>query len=191
LLFQPSPLEDILIKLHGTKTSPYVRHCSIALKQEGMAFDFVTSDMSLEMPTPSLKIPFLQDGDLSFFDSTSILCYIRQKAGKPFFADAALADRYCLANVALDTGINLFLLEKDGFTDSPYLVRQNARMRSSFAALEEIVAAGHGEDDSYLRIACLLGWVRFRNRFDFSGLPHLCRFLEQWEQDPFFVESAP
>ncbi len=180
-----------MIKLHGTQTSPYVRHCAIALKQEGLAFQFVTSDMSLEMPTPSLKIPFLEDGDQSFFDSTSILCHIRLKAGKAFFADAALADRYCLANTALDTGLNLFLLEKDGIKDSPYITRQKARMISSFAALEETVSQGHGEDDSYLRIACLLGWVRFRDRFDFSAHPNLCRFFEKWEQDALFAETAP
>ena len=62
------------MKLYGSYTSPYVRHCRIVIEQLGLACDFVEADYTLSAKkSPSMKVPFLQDGDLQLTDSTSIL----------------------------------------------------------------------------------------------------------------------
>jgi glutathione S-transferase len=106
------------MKLHGSFTSPYVRHCRIALMESGLNWSFVETDHDNSARlSPSKKIPFLTDGDMLLSDSSSILMYIREKAGQPFISDALDFDLFCLINTLLDAAINRFYLAKDGITE--------------------------------------------------------------------------
>ena len=181
------------MNLHGSYTSPYVRHCRIALAEESLDFQFVPTDFTQSgQQSPTKRVPFMQDGELFLCDSSAILTHIRAKAGKGFLTDAADADRYFMASTALDTGINLFLLEKDGLTNSPYIDRQKARMQTTFQALENGMAAWDGNlNDGFLRLACLLTWVTFRNRFDFSSFKKLSAFDSEVSQNALLKETMP
>ncbi|MEC9318540.1 MAG: glutathione S-transferase N-terminal domain-containing protein [Pseudomonadota bacterium] len=68
------------MELFGSYTSPYVRHCRIAFKETGLAYSFTETDhdMSAKL-SPAKKVPFLHHNDLRFFDSSSILKYVREK----------------------------------------------------------------------------------------------------------------
>jgi len=179
--------------LFGSYTSPYVRHCRIALRQEGFPFEFTPSDRARSAAeSPTMRVPYLRDGDLLITDSTAILWHIRNKAGKRMFAETRDVERYTLANTALDTCINLFLLELDGVTETPYLSRQRARTEKTFGALDASVSGWRGAwDDSFLRLGCLLAWVGFRKRYDITPHHGLTRFLKTCEAWSLFAETAP
>jgi len=183
------------MELYGSLTSPYVRHCRIALRQENISFRLEPTDFNASAEgSPTKRVPFLRDGGLFLTDSTAILWHIRNKAGKQLFGrgGALEAERYFLADTALDAAINLFLLERDGITESSYLTRQRARLDTTFAAIERSISDWEGAwDDGFLRIGCLLDWVRFRNRYDISPFPALVRFRETCGAWPLFVETAP
>ncbi len=182
-----------MLKLYGSLTSPYVRHCRIALLQENHPFEVVPTDYAASAAnSPTKRVPFMEEDGLVLTDSTSILQHVRGRAGKPFLATAAEADVYFLADTALDTAVNLFLLERDGLTDSPYLTRQRERLTSCFEALEQVATDWDGNwSDGPIRIGCLLAWTRFRNRFDHSGFEALARMMTQLGNDPHFQATAP
>ena len=52
------------MKLFGSFTSPYVRHCRIALMQSGLDWEMAELDIhtSNDPGTPTLRVPFLEDG---------------------------------------------------------------------------------------------------------------------------------
>ena len=183
------------MKLFGSYTSPYVRHCRIAFMEEKIPFemidtDFVTSGVS----SPCKRVPYLEDGDLFLSDSSAILHYIRQKAGSAFLPTPQDTNLFSLANTALDTAINVFLLEKGGVTPETcdYVGRQQARIASSFAALDEASPSFTDRPgDAVWRVACLLDWANFRERYDFSGHPNLVTLLEQVSTIEDFRKTAP
>ncbi len=182
-----------MIQLFGTDTSPYVRHCRIALAQEAIPFEMVSSNLEQSAhDSPTKKVPYLKVRSGFLTDSCSILHYIRKERGKIFLSTTREANLFFLANTTLDTAINVFLLEKDGITEGPYLERQRSRIQSCFEALEREMSAWQDlMDDGFIRVGCLLGWVRFRQRFDFSSYYRLGRFENHCDQDFTFSESAP
>ena len=158
-----------------------------------MKFKFVSTDFSQSATmSPTKSVPFMKGENLFLTDSSSILFFVRNRNGRPLFNSAEEANLYYLATTALDTGINLFLLEKDGLTDSPYLNRQKERMHDVFQQLERDVQNWDGSiNDSILRVACLLTWVQYRNRYDFSSLSALKALDEKMAKNPLMRETAP
>ena len=181
--------------LYGSYTSPYVRHCRVQLAQLGSDFEFVETDYAAsDKGSPTKRVPYLQDGESAFTDSSSILMHIRQSAGLSFIEDTAEMERYCLAGTALDTAINLFLLEREGQTpdNNAYLARQSSRVQTTLAALDSLVSADDGEIDvADLRIACLLDWGLYRQRFTLDGLNNLTALLERARAWDVFANTAP
>ena len=179
------------IQLYGSLTSPYVRHCRIALRQEGLPFDLVPTDYSASAEgSPTKRVPFLRDGDLFLTDSSAILHRIRDRADKRFLVTSPEANLYFLATSTLDTAINLFLLELDGLRDSPYLVRQKARIASCFEALAAETKSWQGDlNEGILRLGCLLSWVRYRQRHSVTGV--LQELETELEGTPHFQATAP
>lgn len=182
-----------MLKLYGSYTSPFVRHCRIALLQENHPFEVVPTDYAASSNnSPTKRVPFVEEDGMVLTDSSSILHYVRGRAGKPFLATCAEADVYFLADTTLDTAVNLFLMERDGITESPYLTRQRNRLVSCFEALEQIATDWDGSwTDPYLRIGVLLAWTKFRNRFDHSGFEALSRMMAKLGEDPHFQATAP
>lgn len=183
------------MELYGSYTSPFVRHCRVALEQSGEQFQFIETDYTQSAAgSPAKRVPFLKIGELQLNDSSSILKYVREHSGGEFLTDLVDFDRYCLINTAMDACINVFLLERDGFTAAqvPYLQRQQSRIE---AILQELDAMDWGTtprwNDVTIRLACFLDWALFRERLDLSGYPQLLALLDFANTQPVFTDTAP
>ena len=183
------------MKLYGSYTSPYVRHCRIVIEQLGLACDFIEADYTLSAEkSPSMKVPFLQDDDLQLTDSTSILFHFYSKSGKPFISSAKEMDLYAMINTLLDSSINVFLLENDGVTPetSQYLARQVSRIEKGLDALENSNTISTEEDSiAATRLLCFLAWGLFRNRINLVGRPKLETFVKQMSSYSVFEKTTP
>src|SRR5690554_7357084 len=102
------------MKLFGSYTSPYVRHCRIVLAQLHKDFQFIPTDhaQSAEQ-SPTKRVPFLQDDAVMLYDSSSILRYLREQQQQGFCDSVEDFDLFCMVNTALDATVNVFLLERD------------------------------------------------------------------------------
>jgi len=184
------------MQLFGSYTSPFVRHIRIVLAQMGLEFEFVETDYTASAEkSPAARVPFLLDGERMLTDSLSILRFLREKAGQPFFPDLDDFDRFLLVNAALDSTVNVFLLERDGVTpeDAPYLGRQQRRIGQCLNALDEAIEGDSPtlEGDFGVRLGCYLSWALFRERFDLGRLDHLARFQQRFESDPAIAATHP
>jgi glutathione S-transferase len=187
------------VELYGSYTSPFARHCRIALLETGLPFSFVEIDASVSAKlSPMQKVPFLkysQNGkEKQLTDSSAILKHIRESNGKTFMPEVVRFNAFCSANTLMDTAINLFYLEKDGVTpkESAYLARQQSRLQTGLAELEKLsLSSSAPYDDAELRIACFLDWALFRNRLTLDTYPKLQKFLMGIRQYPHFVSTVP
>jgi glutathione S-transferase len=183
------------MELFGSYTSPYVRHCRIVLMQLGQAFTFVETNYDQSAQgSPTKRVPYLRDGDRRLTDSSSILNHLRRKAGQTFLADIEDAERYHLANTALEATVNVFQMEKDGIgpSQSPYLQRQSARAQAILATLDkDKLEIGVPPSDGVIRVACFLGWALFRKRIDLGPYQNLSAFFERAQRIAHFAETAP
>jgi len=184
------------MKLFGSYTSPYVRHCRIVLAQTGQDCRFVETDyeQSAEL-SPARRVPFLYDDKLMLTDSASILRYLREKAGQPFFPDIRDYDLYLLVNTAMGSAVNLFLLERDGITpaDCGYLVRQRGRVEDTLSFLDRQIGDGvpDANSDGMIRLGCFLSWALFRERISLDDHAALAQFQRQFESDPQIAATHP
>ncbi len=183
------------MQLFGSLTSPYVRHCRIALNQGERPWTMEIADYAFSgANSPTKKVPFLKDGALLLSDSTAILAEVRQQQGRDFLASTRDWEIYCTASTALDTAINIYLLEQNGVVAEhvPYLARQADRLSSCLDYLESLdVGFDASPTDAQIRLACFLGWGQFRRRFEFSNhisLTSVCNKANQWSA---FTETAP
>lgn len=183
------------MQLYGSYTSPFVRHCRIAVLEASSPCEFVETDHAASATTsPTKRVPFLQHGAIALHDSTSILQYLRHKQGQPFLSDPVELDRYLLVNTALDTTVNLFMLEKDGIKpeQSAYLTRQHDRIASTLQELNRLPLPEQAPyTDAELRLACYLDWSQYRNRVDIAPYPNLQRFLDAIKGYEAFALTSP
>ena len=141
-----------------------------------------------------MRVPYLQDGAVTLTDSTSILMHLCQKAGTPFISDVQEMELYTMVNTAMDTTINLFLLERDGLTpkDSPYLRRQANRINAGLSALnEKPLSKKLPLSMAEIRLACYLDWALFRKRIDITPHEQLIKLLKLANSWSTFSETAP
>ncbi|MGX9463249.1 glutathione S-transferase family protein [Shewanella sp. A14] len=183
------------MKLYGSFTSPFVRHCRIALLESTLDYQFIETDQasSAEL-SPTQRVPFLHDGQLSLTDSSAILRHIRHKSSKPYLDSVLELDQFCMINTALDSSINLFFLTRDGVDIErfDYTIRQTQRINTTLAEFEQFDLPLRGPfNDVQLRLGCYLSWAVFRQRIDIEGYPKLKLFLAAIEKEPFFIETAP
>jgi glutathione S-transferase len=183
------------MKLYGSYTSPFVRHCRIALAEEKLACEFIETDQAgSAAKSPTKRVPFLEDGDVFLTDSSSILKYLREKAGNTFLATAKDLDLFAMVNTALDTTVNLFFLQRDGVDPQAYeyTKRQAARIESSLVELNALTLSMRAPyKDVELRLACYLAWGLFRNRINIDAYENLQRFLAGINQYQPFMDTAP
>lgn len=183
------------MKLYGSFTSPYVRHCRIALLEVNTSFEFIETDQTISaIKSPTKRVPFLEDGEIFLSDSSSILKHLREKAGTAFLATASELNQFCIVNTALDATTNLFFLERDGVDIQAYEYtrRQAARIESSLAELNATqlpLQAPYSDVD--LRLGCYLAWGLFRKRISLAAYENLQKFLTNINQYPPFADTAP
>ena len=184
------------MKIYGSYTSPFVRHCRIVLLQTKLECEFIETNFAESAKlSPIKKVPMLVDGDLTLTDSSSIINYLRQKAGGNFFQDIKDFDLFCCADTLLDASVNIFLLritDNIQIADSKYLQRQSERVLSGLEALNKLdLTAELPLTDGLLRLACFLDWGVYRELIDISKLPNLTKFLALAKTDSDFVSTAP
>lgn len=184
------------MKLYGSLTSPYTRHCRIALRSSEIASEFILrAPAEMGGISPTARIPYLDTGSFQYSDSTSILKYLRDQSNAEFLPDARDFDLFCLSNTVLDSAISILMSKRlDGLLPekSQYLTRQAARVQSGLDDLEKRdLSSTLPLNDAEIRLACLLDWGLFRKLFDLEGRPRLqahLRLAQSWED---FRETAP
>ncbi len=182
------------MELYGSLTSPYVRHCRIALMQSQLSFKLILTDQTQSAQLiATQRVPFLKDRDVTLSDSASILRYIREKSGQTFLNTVEEFDKFCFVNTVLDSTANLFYLEKFGLDQqaNAYTQRQNNRIHGSLLELENSLLSFQAVNDWHLRLACFLDWAIFRHRIQADNYPNLCQFLQQAQQYKIFALTHP
>ena len=184
-----------IVKLFGSYTSPFARHVRIALQESLLPFEFIETsfDDSAEQ-SPTKKVPFLKDGNITLSDSTSILRYIREKAGNLFLTDIMQLELYCLINTLADSAINLVILEKNGLDTqtNAYCTRQAARIQDGLDNLNHRQLSKENMDiDSYWRLMCFLDYGLFRHAFNLESRPHLRALLDNAHNNVLFKSTEP
>ncbi len=195
------------IELFGSRTSPYVRHARTALLESSLDWDFKLADaVAAQTGSPLMRVPYLVDGSLKLTDSAVIIRYIREQSGQPYLPTLEDHELFCTATTVLDSAVNVFLLQvSDGLRPDTvnnnieivpggkFLVnRQQARIEEGLRYLDTLqLPAEPPYTDGQLRLACLLGWGLFRERFTLDGLPNLNDFLSGINQYPAFADTAP
>lgn len=192
------------MKLYGSYTSPFVRHCRIALL-EGQAqgtldCEFIETDIvSSGKLSPTKKVPFLTDTlnneEVELTDSASIVMYLREQSGQTFFKSANDFNLFCNVNTVLDAAVNLFFLElKDNIlpTEGSYLERHRERVLSGLQYFNEQEYSSTAPfTDGELRLACFLDWGLFRKRINIDGLDNLQTLLNAARSYDVFAQTAP
>ena len=183
------------MKIFGSYTSPFVRHCRIVLARTGLECEFVETDYAQSAEqSPTCRVPFLVDGQRMLTDSASIIRYLREAAGQAFCPDIDEFDLFLLVDTVMDSTVNLFLLEKDGVTpeSSAYLARQQRRVGQTLDELERRVeGVDEFSGDGTLRLGCFLSWALFRQRIVLDDHPLLAEFQRRFEADPAIAATHP
>jgi glutathione S-transferase len=192
------------MKLFGSYTSPFVRHCRIALlevqAQGSLECEFIETDIvSSGKLSPTKKVPFLNDTkdgeEIELTDSASILMYLREQSGQTFFKSANDFNLFCNVDTVLDASVNLFFLElKDNIlpAEGSYLERHHERVLSSLKFFnEQSYNAKAPFTDGELRLACFLDWGLYRKRINIEGLDNLQALLKAARSYDVFSQTAP
>ena len=184
------------MKIYGSFTSPFVRHCRIALLESDLPCEFIETDaVQSAQISPTKKVPLLVDGDITLTDSSSILRYLREKSGAPFMPDILDFELFNMTNTVMDACVNIFFLEKfDNVTEeqSSYIGRQKARVLTGLEALNEAeLSAQLPLSDGLIRLACFLDWGIYRERIELKKLTNLTRLLDVARTDANFIKTVP
>jgi glutathione S-transferase len=195
------------MKLYGVRTSPYVRHARVTLTQSGLDWELEQVTLDTIGQSPTLRVPFLIDGDLTLSDSSVIIRYVREQSGQSFLTTVADHELFALATSVLDTAVNVYLMNigdsadladvptgasTTSFNPKTYFERQQERIAVGMQELERCqLSFSQPYTDGEIRLACLLDWAAYRDTIDLSGKDNLCRFLTEIRTWPPFAETAP
>ena len=195
------------MKLYGVRTSPYVRHARVALIQSNLEWQLEQVTLDTISRSPTLRVPFLIDGDLTLSDSSVIVRYVREQSGQAFLATVADHELFALATSVLDTAVNVYLMNIGdsadlaevpagasaiGFDPKTYFERQQERIAVGMQELEHCqLSSSQPYTDGEIRLACLIDWAAYRETIDLSRKDNLCRFLADIRAWPPFAETAP
>ncbi|SFX06331.1 glutathione S-transferase family protein [Marinospirillum alkaliphilum] len=188
------------MKLYGSATSPYVRRLRIWL--EHADYEFVAMDIflpegrkQLEAVSPARKIPLLQLGKDTIYDSRVIFYHLndrlqRETVGVREDNQLTLIDE---ANTAF---VQLFLLKKSGVDvdqDALYFNLQRERINNLMMHLEGMVSSGHFDNWNYPAIClyCLLDWIDFREQFQLESTPALKTFRDANTEREYVISTDP
>lgn len=199
------------MKLLIAGPSPYARKVRIALREKGIPHEEVMDlpwnpGSAAASVNPLGKVPVLQDGDETVWESSVILEYLETLGHEPALIPADPAGRLAVRRIeALADGICdavvLTVLENrrpGAKRSSEWLARQRRKVIEGLAALEAML----GEREWFVRDAltvadiaagCTLGYVSFRMReVNWRPLhPDLWDFAKRMEARPSFAATRP
>ena len=179
----------------------------MALAESGLSWQFEQVTPDTINLSPTLRVPFLIDGNLTLTDSAVIVRYAREQSGQTFLPSVGDHELFALATSILDTTVNLYLLNIGdsaalaevatgtsaiGFNPRTYSERQQERIVAGVRGLDQFEQdASAPFTDGHIRLACLLDWASYRETIDLLGLNKLNDFLTRMREWPTFAETAP
>jgi len=173
------------MKLIGSTTSPYVRRLRMWMSEIEHGFEKVDIFNSVDRErlvasNPTLKVPMLEDDSRTILDSGAIYRYLTKKLNKPELSWEQ-TNLLTLIDSVNDSLVQMFLLSRsdiDTSADKFYFRLQRERFDVIFAELDKAAEKGDFVQWNYASISlfCLLDWVSFRERYDYSALPNLLAF---------------
>ncbi len=175
-----------MMKLYGSTTSPYVRRIRMLLSN--IEHDFISMhifagpdrDLLLQK-NPTLKVPMLEDGTTTIFDSRVIFRYLTEKYSLPKLSWPE-ENLLSVIDSVNDSLVQLLLLQRSEVEtdDSKVFFRlHNERLSHAFQYLNEETKAGAFSHWEYPAIClfCLVDWAAFRQLHDLSLYPELLEFV--------------
>ncbi|WP_191621269.1 glutathione S-transferase family protein [Marinihelvus fidelis] len=192
------------MKLIGSEASPYVRFVRVALAELGMTYTFETTapfakltaeqHERINQANPLMKVPVLETGDGTLFDSRVIVDWLLSRPG---YADAEFArgfrenfDRINALTTAygiLESGVLRFLIRMrhpDTDMDSGYMGRSRERIDSGLSWLEATPVLGPSFGPPEALVCCALAWLERRSVHDVSAYSRLNRLAADYGQRP-------
>ncbi len=173
------------MKLIGSTTSPYVRRLRMWMSEIEHGFEHVDIFNSADRArlvalNPTLKVPMLEDDARIISDSGAIYGYLTKKLNKTELSWEQ-ANLLTLIDSVNDSLVQMFLLSRsdiDTNADNFYFRLQRERCDTIFTELDKAAQKGAFVQWDYVTISlfCLLDWVSFRERYDYSGLSNLVAF---------------
>ena len=200
------------MKLHGSKTSPYVRKVRIVMIEKRIDADFVednvwSADTRVTQHNPLTKVPVLVlDDGTALYDSRVIVEYLDgitpvSRLIPDGGRERALVKRWeALGDGIGDAGIAMFLERKRGqdAQDKDWIARQRGKVDAGIAAAARELGDReycHGLSLSLgdISLGCSLLWLEFRlPEIDWrANHPALKKWIARLETMPSFIETKP
>ena len=200
------------MKLHGSKTSPYVRKVRIVMIEKRIDADFVednvwSADTRVTQHNPLTKVPVLVlDDGTALYDSRVIVEYLDgitpvSRLIPDGGRERALVKRWeALGDGIGDAGIAMFLERKRGqdAQDKGWIARQLGKVDSGIAAAARELGDReycHGLSLSLgdISLGCSLLWLEFRlPEIEWrANHPALKKWIARLEAMPSFIETKP
>jgi glutathione S-transferase len=208
------------VKLFGHDTSPYVRRARVLLTEKAIPFErdpagWVSPSDEFSRLNPLMRVPALLHRGQALLDSRLIAAYLYERFPAPppdpptghpplqatlWSADHRYDDENVLLAIegALDSAINVFLMEQDGIPPaaSAYLRRQTQRTARCLAFVDGLMAGKSTLHEGVLSfnditLCCALDWMTFRKRYDVAQHGNLVRFLAAHGDRPSLRSTHP
>lgn len=177
-----------MYKLYGSTTSPYVRRIRMLLAN--IEHDFVNMQIfdgddraQLMAKNPTLKIPMLEVGEDTIYDSRIIFRYLCEQMKMPALTWHQ-ENLLTIIDSINDSLVQLLLLQRSDINsedDKLYFRLQNERVAHAFKHLDEAVSDGCFSDWDYPAIClfCLVDWTAFRHLHELASYPNLLAFVSE------------
>jgi len=206
-----------MLKLYMGVFSPYARKVRVLLAEKELAAEEVRVNTA-EAPgdyasiNPNLRIPALQDGPLTLFESNLILDYLLctypdnpKSQPQPPLAPGLYRERQRWADLTvlvtvetmLNSGINVLQMKRSGVEpeQAPYLQKELSRIQHDLDWLDQR-AGNEGFAPGLfsiqdLNLMCALQWFDFRHICTWRGRPHLEAIVKRYEGRPSIATTAP
>lgn len=200
------------MKLHGSRTSPYVRKVRIVMVEKRIECDFVEDNVwgaetTVTQHNPLTKVPVLVlDDGTALYDSRVIAEYLDgitpvSKLIPEGGRERALVKRWeALGDGIADAGIAVFLERKRelGAQGKDWIARQLGKAETGIAAAAREIGDRdycHGVSLTLgdISLACALLWLEFRlPEIQWrTNHPGLKKWIERMEAMPSFADTKP
>jgi glutathione S-transferase len=199
------------MKLYGTRTSPFVRRVRIVASELGVPYELVDTSTpdgqaALRAVSPLWKVPVAEHDGRLIFDSRTIVDHLLDENGygrlRPIGTEVAdwVREQNLISAVdtALESAIQLFYVDKDGFDPStvPYLVKQRERVASilgwidgqlhgPWVTSEDVIGLGE------IALVTAFDWMVFRDRYPVDSHPAIARFRAAHADHPSLEATYP
>jgi glutathione S-transferase len=200
--------------LYYSPNSPFARKVRIVLREKGRECREVVVDTN-NLPAdyaginPNLRVPALQDGRTTLFESNLIVDYLLRTYpggdGQPALASSLTrseqhwGDSLLLTTIEtlLDSAINIYQFHRNGILadQSAYLKKEHSRTQSCLdwlearATPEGIVPGVFSIQD--LNLVCALTWIEFRKPVAWAGRPKLAAIVARYAERPSVRATQP